>query len=384
MSESLGRQYQECARCVMDTSDSEIQFQSNGECSYCQEFDTETSLRWFPNDEGEKLLDDIYAKIRHESRNQEYDCILGLSGGVDSSFLALKVKEAGLRPLVVHVDAGWNSELAVYNIEQIVKYCGFELFTEVMDWEEVRDLQLAFLKSGVANQDVVQDHAFFASLYHFAVKSGIRYVISGGNIATECVVAASWHHSAMDAINLHAIHKKYGTRKLRQYKTISFFQYYFFYPFIWRMRTVRPLNYMKYDKAAALEYLKQEIGYKDYGRKHGESRFTKFFQNHYLPTKFGYDKRRLHYSSQVLTGSLTRNEAVALLQQPLYDDIELQEDKQYIAKKLGISVDELTELTMSEGVSYDNFPNWDHQFRLAKRLQYFVERILGRNIGRYA
>lgn len=378
------REYQICTRCVMDTSDTEISFFDDGSCSYCHEFEHEIKPRWFPNAEGQKILEETYRIIREEGKGKEYDCILGLSGGIDSSYLALMMKEANLRPLVVHVDAGWNSELAVHNIEQIVKHCGFELFTEVMDWEEIRDLQLAYLKAGVANQDVVQDHAFFAALYHFAVNNKIRYVISGGNTATESVVVKSWHHSAMDAINLRAIHKKFGKVPLKQYQTISFFQYYFYYPFIKKMTTVRPLNFMPYDKKEALALLEKEVGYKDYGRKHGESRFTKFFQNYYLPKKFGYDKRRMHLSSQVFSGALTREEAIAKLEEPLYDDKELEFDKAYVAKKLGISVAELNELVESLGHHYSEYPSWDGLYQFAKKMQRTAERLLGREISKYA
>ena len=228
---------QVCTRCVMDSSDPEITFDDQGVCNHCHKFDAETSTCWYPNDTGKEKLNQIFDVVREAGRGKEYDCIIGLSGGVDSSYLALVLKDHGLRPLVVHVDGGWNSELAVHNIEQIVKYCGYELFTHVVDWEEMRDLQLAYLKAGVANQDVPQDHIFFSSLYHFAVKNDIRYVISGGNIATESVFPGSWHHAAMDAINLRAIHKQFGVLPLKHYKTISFFEYYVYYPLIKKMKT---------------------------------------------------------------------------------------------------------------------------------------------------
>ena len=309
-----------------------------------------------------------------------------MSGGVDSSYLALEMKDYFLRPLVVHVDAGWNSELAVHNIEQIVKYCGYELHTHVMDWQEIKDLQLAYLKAGLANQDVVQDHAFFASLYHFAVENKIKYVISGGNIATESVFPESWHHAAMDAINLNAIHKQFGKRKLTHYKTISFIKYYFYYPFLKGMTVIRPLNFMPYHKGEALEVLKEKVGYKEYGRKHGESRFTKFFQNYYLPQKFNMDKRRPHLSSQILSGELTRDEALKELEKPLYDELglELQEDKAYIAKKLGISVDELDRLVQEKGHDYSEYPNWDSRYQFMLKVKNFVQKVLGRNVKAYS
>ncbi|WP_204723344.1 N-acetyl sugar amidotransferase [Fastidiosibacter lacustris] len=380
----MAEAYQMCIQCVMDTSDPHIIFDENGVCNHCHEFEEITSKRWFPNEVGQKLLESIIEQIKKDGQGKEYDCIIGLSGGVDSSYLALKIKDYGLRPLVIHVDAGWNSELAVWNIEQIVKYCGYELHTRVIDWQEIKDLQVAYLKSGVANQDVVQDHAFFASLYHYTTKNKIKYVISGGNIATESVFPESWHHSAMDAINLRAIHKKFGQCKLKDYETISFFQYYFYYPFVKKMKTIRPLNYMNYDKVHALQELKAVVGYKEYGRKHGESRFTKFFQNHYLPTKFNIDKRRAHLSSEILSGLITRDQALIELEKPLYDAIELKEDFAYIAKKLGISIENLMEVTQSTGHSYQEYKNWDHLQKLAKHIQRVVEKITNKNVKIYS
>ncbi|WP_299735207.1 N-acetyl sugar amidotransferase [uncultured Endozoicomonas sp.] len=376
--------YQICSRCVMDTTDPEIIFDEQGVCNHCHQFDEITRKRWFPNEEGKNRLETIFSEIKDKGKKHEYDCIIGLSGGVDSSYLALVMKDYGLRPLVVHVDAGWNSELAVYNIEQIVKHCGYDLHTHVMDWSEIKDLQCAYLKAGVANQDVVQDHAFFASLYHFAVLNNIKYVISGGNIATESVFPKAWQHGAMDSINLKAIHKKFGKRKLVNYKTISFIKYYFYYPFVKGMTVVRPLNFMPYHKQQALEFLKDSIGYKEYGRKHGESRFTKFYQNYYLPTKFNIDKRRAHLSSQILSGELTREIGLAELQKPLYDEAELYDDKAFIAKKLGITIEELGQLTYSPGHEYSDYANWDSRYKIMLRVKSFINKIIGRNIKGYS
>lgn len=376
--------YEVCSRCVMDTSDHEITFDDVGICNHCLEFDSITVKRWFPNDEGQVRLKAVFDQIRQYGRKREYDCIIGLSGGVDSSYLALLMKDCGLRPLVVHVDAGWNSELAVFNIEQIVKHCGYDLYTHVMDWPEIKDLQLAYLKAGVANQDVVQDHAFFATLYHYAVQNDIKYVISGGNIATESVFPVSWHHSAMDAISLRAIHKRFGDRPLVHYKTISFFKYYFYYPFIRGMTVVRPLNFMPYNKGDALKQLKETVGYKEYGRKHGESRFTKFFQNYYLPEKFNQDKRRLHLSSQILSGEITRDDALAELNKPLYDDVELREDTVFVAKKLGISVADLDDLVAAENHDYTDYPNWDSRYKFMRDVKSFIQRVPGLRVKSYS
>ena len=378
------KKYQVCIRCVMDTTDSEISFDEQGVCNHCHEFDEVTSKRWFPNKEGKKKLEVIFKKIKQAGKNQEYDCIIGLSGGVDSSYLGLVMKDYGLRPLVVHVDAGWNSELAVHNIELIVKYGGYDLYTHVIDWQEIKDLQLAYLKAGIANQDVVQDHAFFASLYHFAVQKNIRYILSGGNIATESVFPKSWHHEAMDAINLKAIHKRFGKQKLKHYKTISFIKYFFYYPFIKDMTVIRHLNFMTYHKREALEVLKKKFGYKDYGRKHGESRFTKFFQNYYLPTKFNMDKRRPHLSSQILSDQISREQALEELQKPLYEEVELQEDKAYIAKKLCISVEEFNKLINEKSHNYSDYPNWDSKYKLMLKVKNLVEKVLGLNVKTYS
>jgi aminotransferase len=375
---------QVCTRCVMDTSDSQIIFDENGVCNHCHKFDQVQSKQLFADGSGSLLLENVVAQIKKDGAGKEYDCIIGLSGGVDSSYLAIKVKDYGLRPLVVHVDAGWNSELAVSNIEKIIKYCGYDLHTHVMNWEEVRDLQLSYMRAAVANQDVPQDHAFFSSMYHFAVKNNIKYIMSGGNLATEAVFPDTWHGSAMDAINLRAIHKEYGERPLKDYKTISFFEYYFWYPFVKGMRTVRPLNYMNYNKAEAETYLQETVGYRSYARKHGESIFTKLFQNHYLPVRFGYDKRKLHYSSMILSGQLSREAALIKLAEPLYDPEELEADIEYFCKKIRISRSQFDELMDAPIHDYSDFKNWDGLQGIAKRAQGIVQKLMGRKVRIYS
>lgn len=376
--------YRMCARSVMDTTDPEIYFDSNGVSNHCIEFDNVTSKKWYPNEIGKEKLKEIYAQIRENGRNKNFDCILGLSGGIDSSYLALKLYEANLRPLVVHVDGGWNSELAVQNIENIVNYCGWDLHTIVIDWEEMKSLQLAYLKSGIANQDVPQDHAFFSSLYHFATKHKINYIMSGGNIATESIYPSSWGWSAMDSDNLKSIYKKFSNKKLKKFKTISFFQLYFYYPFIKKMKTVRPLNFMPYVKAEALKELKEKVGYKEYARKHGESIFTKFFQNFWLPTKFGYDKRKPHLSSLIVSGQMTRDQALEELKKPLYDDYELKEDKAYIAKKLGISLEEFENILDAPISTYADFSNFNRKYQVMKKLQSFLSKLLNKDLSNYS
>ena len=369
-----------CSNCVMDESDPEISFNSDDVCNHCITFEKETKKRWFPNEEGAQKLSEIVQRIKRDGEGKEYDCILGLSGGLDSSYLALKISEWSLRPLVVHVDGGWNSELAVANIETILKHCNFDLHTHVVDWEEMRDLQLSYLRSGISNQDVPQDHIFFSTLHHFAIANGIRYFLSGGNYATESIFPKSWHGSNMDSTNLKAIHKKFGTGKLKNYKTIGFFDYYVWYPVFRRMRTVRPLDFMSYDKSKALSELEEVVGYKAYERKHGESLFTKLFQNYWLPFKFGYDKRRPHLSSMIVSGQITRQEALDKLQEPLYDPKELQNDIKYFCKKLRISREEFDELMKVPNRSYQDFSNWDFRYNLLKRFKNALDTLIGRKI----
>lgn len=376
------RSYRVCTICVMDTSDPEITFDGAGRCNHCRDVEKLLGTVWFPNDEGARRLKALVATLQHEGRSSEYDCILGLSGGIDSSYVALKAHEWGLRPLVVHIDGGWNSELAVQNIERIVKHCGYELHTHVVNWEDMRELQLSYLRAGVANQDVPQDHAFFAGLYHFATENKVRYVLNGGNVATEGIFPTAWHGAAMDAKNLKAIHKAYGTQPLRDYPLISFSQYYFWYPIVKRMTPIRPLNLMPYSKDDAVAELEQ-IGWRAYPRKHGESLFTKFFQNHYLPTRFGFDKRRPHLSSLIASGNLTRERALELLEEPLYEPDELRRDRQYLCRKLRISEADL-ELFMNSPIHhYADFDNWEGQYRRMKAVQAWVSKVTGRSLSVY-
>lgn len=371
------RIYQICTFCVMDTSDPDISFDENGRCNHCREFEQSVGKIWFPNEEGARRLDAVVEKIKAEGKGRAYDCILGLSGGLESSYLALKAREWGLRPLMVHVDAGWNSEFAVQNIERVVKHCGYELHTLVVNWEDMRELQLSYLRAAVANQDVPQDHAFFAGLYRFATDNKVRYVLNGANFATEGIFPKSWLGPAMDAKNLQAIHQAYGSKPLTNYPLVSFSQYYFWYPIVKRMTPVRPLNLMAYSKEHAAAEL-AEIDWCAYPRKHGESLFTKFYQNYYLPTKFGYDKRRPHLSSLVASGSISRDRALEMLREPLYDEDDLRRDRQYICRKLQVSDEEFEELMKRPIHHYTDFDNWDRQYSGMKVAQTLIGRLIGK------
>lgn len=349
--------YRVCARCVMDTTDPMIRFNEQGICSHCHYFDEIIKPNWWPNQQGELMLECMLEKVKSHGKGRRYDCIVGVSGGVDSSYLTTKIVERGLRPLMVHVDAGWNSELAVKNIEQLINKLRLDLITHVVNWEEMRDLQLAFLRSNVANQDVPQDHAFFAALYNFAVKENIKYVISGSNYATESLLPQAWGYDAMDVKHLEAIHRQFGTKPLKTFPRVSFFEFYIYYPRVLKMQVLAPLNYMPYRRSVAIETLERDYGWRYYGGKHYESRWTRFFQAHYLPVKFGYDKRKAHLSSLIVAGEITRNEALEELKVPLYDERELASDKLFVAKKLGVTVEELQALIDSPPRDYSEFPN---------------------------
>lgn len=371
------RPYQMCARCCMDTTDPQITFDADGVCNHCHYFENNVKQYWFPDERGTPMLEKMIAEVKEYGKGKRYDSIIGLSGGVDSSYLAVKVAEWGLRPLAVHVDAGWNSELAVKNIEQIVEKAGLDLVTHVVDWEDMRELQLSFLRSHVANQDTPQDHAFFAALYNYSVKEDIKYAINGSNYATESILPQAWGYDSMDAAHVKAIHKQFGRQKLKNYPIVSFFEYFYYYPRIKGMTILKPLNYMHYSKTEAIDYLEKNYGWRYYGGKHYESRWTRFFQAHYLPTKFGYDKRKAHLASLVVTGEITRDQALAELEKPLYTENELAEDKAFIAKKLGISVHELDELVTAPPRHYSEYPTHE---ATAKRF-YAVDGMV-RGVGR--
>lgn len=345
-----------CVRCVMDTTDPDITFDERGVCSHCRHFDGTIHQHWRPNEQGRAHLEGVMRQIREHSKGKRYDSIIGLSGGVDSSYLAVVAKGLGLNPLAVHVDTGWNRDVGISNIERIVKALSLDLVTHVVDWEEMRDLQVAYLRSGVENQDTPQDHAIFAALYRFAMSNGIRYVLSGSNYATESVLPIAWGHDAMDLRQLKAIHHQFGERPLRTYPTINFFQYRFYLPYVKRMRVVDILNYLPYDRRQAIETLEKDVGFRDYGKKHYESQFTKFFQGYYLPVKFGFDKRKAHLSSQILSGQLARDAALRELAAESYPQEELAADRAFVTKKLGLSEAEFSAIMAAPNRSWRDYP----------------------------
>jgi N-acetyl sugar amidotransferase len=351
------RPYQICANCIMDTSDSNIAFDARGWCDYCNNYCENIRPNWHPNERGEQLIRPVMERIKREGRNRRHDCIIGMSGGVDSSYVTYLAKQKyGLRPLIFHVDAGWNSQEAVNNIERLVDALGLDLHTEVVDWEEMKDLQLAFFKAQVPHVDTPQDHAFFAALYNFAARNGFKYIITGANYSTECVrEPLEWHYHASDLRQLRDVHRRFGTIPLRTFPTASIFTYKIYYRYVKGLRVVKPLDYGPYVKEAAMQELADKFGWQKYSHKHYESRFTRFYEGYWLPRKFGYDKRRAHFSSLILTGQLTRQAALERIAQPPYDEQQAEKDFEYVAKKLGLTVEQFRQLMAGENKTYRDY-----------------------------
>jgi N-acetyl sugar amidotransferase len=348
-----------CRNCVMDTSDPGINFNELGVCDHCVEFAQNVQPNWHTDERGRRELERQIVEIKQAGKRHDFDCILGLSGGVDSSYmLHMAVKEFGLRPLVFHVDGGWNSELAVHNINVMIDKLGLDLYTEVINWEEMRDFQLAWFKSGVPHLDIPQDHAFIATLYNFAAKHGIRYILNGGNISTECVrYPLKYYYYGTDMSQIRDIMKRFGTVPMSTYPFSSVFRHKIYLRYVRRLRVVKALNYMPYNKESALKLLESEYGWKPYPQKHFESRFTRFFEGYWLPERFGFDVRRVQFSSLILTGQMTREDALEKLKAPPYDTELIKQDFNYIATKLGITNDELTSYLFMPKKFYWDYKN---------------------------
>jgi N-acetyl sugar amidotransferase len=323
-----------CARTVMDTTDPEIIFDAEGVSNHWYEYQDAARRQLLPADQARVQLERLVDLMKRAGRGRSYDCVLGLSGGVDSSYLAHLAVELGLRPLIVHFDNGWNSELAVSNIERLVKGLNLDLHTFVMDWPEFRDLQRAYFKASVVDLEVPTDHMILGALYQIATKNGLKYILSGTNVATEAILPRRWYYSKFDLANLRDIHRQFGTLPLRKLPALGFWQM-TYYNQLRGVGSAALLDLVEYNKNAAKSLLKERYGWRDYGGKHYESVFTRFYQGYILPQKFNIDKRKAHLSNLICSGQVTRAAALSELQQPTYDPAMQVEDKRFVAKKLG-------------------------------------------------
>jgi len=342
----------------MDTTDPEITFDEKGICNHCRNYDERVKNELYERmPDGKEKLEQLVGKIRKSGEGKEYDCVIGVSGGTDSTMVAYLTKQLGLRPLAVHVDNGWNTELAVSNIEKTLKTLGIDLSTVVLDWEEFKDLQISFLKASVANCEIPTDHAILATLYRTAAHRGIRYILSGSNLVTEGIIPESWGYDAKDLRHLMAIHRKFGNVKLKKFPTLRFFDW-VNYVLVKGIKFIPILNYVAYGKREARRILGEKIGWKDYGVKHGESVYTRFFQNYILPRKFNFDKRRAHLSTLICSGQMAREEALDEIRKPPYaSEREAQEDKEYVARKLALTEEKFDEIMALPVKTYRDYPN---------------------------
>lgn len=362
-----------CTRCVMDTSDPEITFDEHGVCNHCRRY-AELAAREVRREPGE--LERFVREIKQAGARKEYDCVIGVSGGVDSTFVAHEVKRLGLRPLAVHLDNGWDSELAINNIEQALGTLGIDLVTRVLEWDEFRQLQIAFLKASVPDAEIPTDHAIMATLYQEASRRGIRYILSGDNFATEAILPRRWTYGVHDWRYIEQIHRRFAGTPLSSFPHVSRLRLDYFSR-MRRIRVVGLLDYLPYVKSDAMELLQRELGWRPYGGKHYESIYTRFFQGYILPVKFDIDKRKAHLSTLICAGQMTRDEALRSLEENEYLARQAEEDRVYVVKKLDLTEAEFEEIMQAPARSYLDYPNHLNQpvYRVLRRIK---RRILGR------
>ena len=370
------RSYQICTKTIMDTSDPTIIFDDNGISDYYHNFQQTILPNWHTDERGEAELMKIAEKIKKEGAGKDFDCILGMSGGLDSSYAVYIAKEKmGLRPLIFHVDAGWNTQQAVGNIEKVMDGLGLDLYTEVINWEEMKDLQVAFLKSQIADQDLPQDYAFFSALYKFAKKNKIKYILTGSNFSTECCrEPEEWGgYAGIDKTLVKDIHHRFGKRPLKTFPIVDVLVHKLYYKYILGMQVFYPLNLVPYIKNDVEQLLEDKFGWQKFQHKHHESRFTRFFEDYWLPKKFGYEKRRAHFSSLILTRQMTRAAALERISKPELDEQLLLQEFEYVANKLDLTVSELREIFEGKNKTYRDYKNKKNIISLGAR----VMRLLG-------
>lgn len=349
--------YRICKRCVMDSSDPDIVFDEDGVCNHCHEHEAMLAKHVdFDRESADRKLAALVDEIKRRGRGKENDCIVGVSGGVDSTYVAWLTKSLGLRPLAVHVDNGWNSDIAVRNIHRFIEKLGINLYTDVFDWEQFKDLQRAFLLADVPDVEIPTDHMVWASVFKIAARRGIPYVISGANHQTESHLPRAWSRGHRDFGYIKAVHAQFGARPINKLPRSSFAT---FLEHTTRGMNVIPiLDYVDYSREVAVETIVREVGWQDYGGKHHESVFTRWYQGCYLPRKFGFDKRRTHLSSLISSGELSRDDALAQLQPPPYDEDRQDEDCLYVAKKLGFTQSEFDAIMKAPPRRFEEFDSY--------------------------
>jgi N-acetyl sugar amidotransferase len=355
--------YQICVQCINDTSDPEISFDEKGVCNHCKDYVQELAEYVFPPPEGHQKLAMYLAQIKAEGRGKRYDCILGLSGGVDSSYVAYLTKKFGLRPLAVHVDNGWNSEAAVRNIENIVTTLGIDLHTNVLDWEEFRNLQLAFLRASTPDSEIPSDHAIVATLYKLCEQEGIRWIMDGSNVVTEAMLPKVWSHGHTDYGYISGLNKQFSPTPLKTYSHYTHDDLHVKYWGKLKIERFPILNFVDYNKKKVIEVLKNELSWQPYGGKHYESIYTRFYQGYIMPKKFGFDKRRGHLSCLILDKQITRDEALAEMQRPALDEELAAQDREFVIKKLGIDSDEFDRIMAAERKTFWDYPSDERDLR---------------------
>jgi N-acetyl sugar amidotransferase len=357
------RPYQICTRCIMDTSDPDILFDENGICNHCHGYDMLVRTEIWDEDTVKKKLPLLIDKIKKSGEGKEYDCIIGVSGGVDSTYVAYKVEQLGLRPLAVHLDNGWDSELAVKNIERVLKKLNIDLYTEVLDWEEFSDLQLAFLKGSTPDVEIPTDHAIEAVMMKVAAKYKIKYVLMGSNVRSEGILPQAWSQGIRDWKYIKGVHKRYGTVPLKTFPHFTLLDFIFERTFSGR-HWINFLNYVQYNKTEAMKILDKELGWVYYGGKHHESIYTRFFQAYILPRKFRADKRRAHLSALVCSNEITRNQALDAIKEPICPPDLLRQDKEFVIKKLGLTEAEFDEIMALPPRTFKDYPAYENTWYL--------------------
>lgn len=368
----MERKYQQCVRCVMDTTDPGISFDDRGICNYCHEFDKKFAQLPKENFKESKLFKKTVLELKESTKRERYNCILGLSGGVDSSFLAYLLKESDLNPLVVHFDNGWNTEVSIRNIENLVNKLELELFTYVINWEEFKELQLSYFRASVIDLEVPTDHLIFGALFKVAKKYNIHNIISGYNLTSEGIMPKSWlYEFKFDRANMKDIHSRFGSGRINNLPTLGVWDR-FFYEKVYKFKQFHLLQTFNYNKIEAKRLMMEKFDWKDYGGKHYESVFTRFYQGYFLPVKFGIDKRKAHLSTLICAGQITREDALNELKEPTYDPLLQIQDIEYVCKKWGISRDEFDDVMARPIRKHEDF---EQELKLEQRIQKIIKLV---------